>query len=104
MSDLNTVWETLEPKPLILERFVVFEREISVVVARGLDGNAVAFDPVENRHHDGILSQTHAPARIPLDVGPACDRDRAEGCGGAQPGGVAGGRNVCDCGGCRAGE
>ena len=68
VSDLNTVWETLEPKPLILERFVVFEREISVVVARGLDGNAVAFDPVENRHHDGILSQTHAPARIPLDV------------------------------------
>ncbi len=62
------MWETLEPKPLILESLVAFEREISVVVARGLDGRAVAFDPVENRHRDGILDLTLAPAPIPPDV------------------------------------
>ncbi len=58
------VWEELNPKPLVFERFVEFEREISVIVARGLDGAAVAFDPVENHHRDGILAQTRAPARI----------------------------------------
>ena len=68
VSDLNTVWEQLEPKPLILERFVAFEREISVIVARGLDGSSVAFDPVENHHQDGILSQTRAPAPISIEV------------------------------------
>ena len=65
VGELNTTWEELEPKPLILEGLVAFEREISVIVARGLDGAAVAFDPVENRHRDGILDMTVAPAPIP---------------------------------------
>ena len=64
VSDLNHVWEELSPKPLIFERFVTFDLECSVIVARGLDGAAVAFDPVENRHKDGILSETHAPAPL----------------------------------------
>ncbi len=68
VSDINTMWEELNPKPLVFERFVAFEREISVIVARGLDGAAVAFDPVENHHRDGILSETRAPARIGPDV------------------------------------
>ena len=68
VSDINATWEELEPKPLVFERFVEFEREISVIVARGLDGAAVAFDPVENQHRDGILSQTLAPARIAAAV------------------------------------
>ena len=68
VSDINTVWDELNPKPLVFERFVAFEREISVIVARGLDGASVAFDPVENQHRDGILSQTRAPARIGQDV------------------------------------
>ena len=68
VGDLNVLWEELEPKPLILEGLVAFEREISVIVARGLDGAAVAFDPVENRHRDGILDMTVAPAPIPPDT------------------------------------
>ncbi len=64
VGDLNAVWADLAPKPLILEGLVAFEREISVIVARGLDGHAVAFDPVENRHRDGILDITVAPAPI----------------------------------------
>ncbi len=67
-SKLDAAWDELEPKPLVLEAFVAFEREISVIVARGLDGVAVAFDPVENRHRDGILDVTIAPAAIAPDV------------------------------------
>ena len=64
VSALNEIWEQLGPKPLIMEGFVQFEREISVIVARGLDGASVAFDPVENRHRDGILDMTIAPAPV----------------------------------------
>ena len=63
-EELDAAWDGLAPKPLILERFVDFTCEISVIVARGLDGKAVAFDPVENRHRDHILDQTIAPAQI----------------------------------------
>ena len=54
----------MEPKPLILEGFVDFACEISVVVARGLDGGGSLFDAVENRHRAGILDLTLAPARV----------------------------------------
>ena len=64
LSALNPAWQDLGEAPLVLERLVAFEREISVVVARGLDGAAVAFDPVENRHRDGILDMTIAPAPL----------------------------------------
>ena len=42
----------------MLEGFVAFEREISVIAARGLDGAVAAFDPGENDHRDGILHRT----------------------------------------------
>jgi 5-(carboxyamino)imidazole ribonucleotide synthase len=64
MAGLDAVWAELTPKPLILESFVDFTCEISVIVARGLDGNSVAFDPVENRHRNHILDVTVAPAQI----------------------------------------
>jgi 5-(carboxyamino)imidazole ribonucleotide synthase len=54
----------LAPKPLVLEAFVPFEKEISVVVARGLDGRTAAFDPAENTHRDHILKQSRVPARV----------------------------------------
>ena len=68
VGELNDVWEDLTPKPLILETLVKFEREISVIVARGLDGKAVAFDPAENRHRNGILDMSLAPAPISADA------------------------------------
>jgi len=61
-------FERLAPKPLVLEGFVDFACEISVVVARGADGTVVAFDPVENRHKDHILDMTLAPAQLPAEV------------------------------------
>jgi 5-(carboxyamino)imidazole ribonucleotide synthase len=63
-ANLDAAWAELSPKPLILESFVDFTCEISVIVARGMDGQAVAFDPVENRHRDHILDMTIAPAQI----------------------------------------
>ncbi|RUX42636.1 ATP-grasp domain-containing protein, partial [Mesorhizobium sp. M7A.F.Ca.CA.002.09.1.1] len=48
----------------ILESFVPFEREISVIAARGLDGAVVAYDPAENIHRNGILHTSTLPAAI----------------------------------------
>ena len=50
--------------PLILEALVPFEREISIVAARGLDGSRAAYDPAENLHRDGILRQSSVPAAV----------------------------------------
>ena len=61
-GELDAAYARLEPKPLILEGLVDFAAELSVIVARGADGAAVAFDPVENRHCDHMLDLTLAPA------------------------------------------
>lgn len=67
-EDLAPAFDRLQPKPLILEGFVDFAQEISVVIARGADGEMSAFDTVENRHRNHILDLTLAPARIPEPV------------------------------------
>ncbi|HVC62645.1 MAG TPA: 5-(carboxyamino)imidazole ribonucleotide synthase [Acetobacteraceae bacterium] len=61
---LAEAFAALEPKPLVLEGFVDFACEISVVLARGADGALAVFDVVENRHRAHILDVTLAPARI----------------------------------------
>ena len=53
---------------LVLEAWVPFDRELSVIAARGLDGEVRCFPLVENTHRDGILRVTRAPA-------PGLDRD-----------------------------
>ncbi len=50
--------------PLILESLVGFEREISIIAARGSDGVIEVYDPAENVHRDGILHTSTLPARI----------------------------------------
>nr|BCX00444.1 MAG: N5-carboxyaminoimidazole ribonucleotide synthase [Bacteroidota bacterium] len=52
----------------ILEAYVPFEREISVLVARRADGQIALYPVCENRHEDGILLETRFPARIPAPV------------------------------------
>ena len=67
-DDLRDAWYgPLDGRPAILEALVAIEREVSVVVARAPDGRVASFDPVENRHVNGILDLTLAPA----DVSPA---------------------------------
>ncbi len=63
-SDASAAWQEIGGQPAILEGFVPFEREISVVVARGLDGRTAAYDPVENIHTNHILDLTCAPAAL----------------------------------------
>jgi 5-(carboxyamino)imidazole ribonucleotide synthase len=56
--------EALQGAPAVLEGFVDFQREISVIGARGADGQVACFDPGENEHRDGILHRTTVPAQI----------------------------------------
>jgi len=65
-ADAPSAFAALSPKPLVLEGFVNFAAEISVMVARSADGTTVAFDAVENRHKHHILDLTFAPAPLPL--------------------------------------
>jgi 5-(carboxyamino)imidazole ribonucleotide synthase len=60
-------WREIGGQPAILEGFVRFAREISVVAARGRDGSVACFDVTENQHHNHILKTSRAPA----DVTPA---------------------------------
>ncbi len=61
-------WRALNAAPCILEGFVPFEREISVVVARGRNGSLQSFDVTENEHRDHILKVSRVPAAIPDQV------------------------------------
>jgi 5-(carboxyamino)imidazole ribonucleotide synthase len=67
-TDVAAAFSVLSPKPLILEAFIDFACEISVIAARGVDGAYAAFDTVENCHRNHILDLTLAPARIPPRV------------------------------------
>ncbi|MGL1687331.1 ATP-grasp domain-containing protein, partial [Vibrio parahaemolyticus] len=49
-DDAGAAWARLGPAPCILEAWVPFERELSVIVARGADGGIASYVPVENRH------------------------------------------------------
>jgi 5-(carboxyamino)imidazole ribonucleotide synthase len=64
-------WRRMGAAQGILEAFVDFRCEISVVVARGADGALAAYVPVENEHQNHILHTTIAPARIAPDLAAA---------------------------------
>lgn len=63
-DDPSLAWRMIGEVPAILESFVAFEREISVILARAADGTMRAWDIAENRHEGGILSQTNVPASV----------------------------------------
>jgi 5-(carboxyamino)imidazole ribonucleotide synthase len=67
-GDPATVWREVGGQPSILEAFVPFSREISVVAARGRDGAIECFDVTENEHRDHILKTSRVPARVPAAV------------------------------------
>ncbi|WP_237213941.1 5-(carboxyamino)imidazole ribonucleotide synthase [Falsiroseomonas oryziterrae] len=70
-ADLDAAWARLAPRPLILEAFIPFEREVSAICARGVDGAVVTFDVTENRHHRHILDLSIAPAPVAPEVAAA---------------------------------
>jgi 5-(carboxyamino)imidazole ribonucleotide synthase len=61
-ADAAGAVERLGSVPLILEGFVSFERELSLIAVRGLRGEIAFYPLVENHHRDGILRRTLAPA------------------------------------------
>ena len=63
-DDLEAAFADMGGHPAVLEGFVDFSIEISVIVARSQDGQVSCFDPGENVHKNGILDTTTVPARI----------------------------------------
>lgn len=63
-ADAPTAFAAMRGAPAVLEGFISFTHEVSVIAARGLDGSVAAYDPGENVHKDGILATTTVPARL----------------------------------------
>jgi 5-(carboxyamino)imidazole ribonucleotide synthase len=62
------VWEKFGKERAVLEAWVPFEKEISVMVVRGKDGEIRTYDPAENRHRHHILDVSIVPARISAET------------------------------------
>ncbi|MBK6709458.1 MAG: 5-(carboxyamino)imidazole ribonucleotide synthase [Chloroflexi bacterium] len=67
-SIVNRHWDAIGQQPAILEAFVDFEREVSVVAARGADGSFAHFGVIANDHANHILDVSTAPADVPPAV------------------------------------
>ena len=63
-GDAQDALATMAGAPALLEGFVDFSHEVSVIAARGTGGEVAAYDPGENLHVDGILATTTVPARL----------------------------------------
>ena len=70
-AELDDAWERLgqtADAPLLAERELEFEAELSVIVARAVDGDVAVFPIARNLHDAGILVESVAPANLPGDV------------------------------------
>ena len=68
-AELAEAWQGLKRVPCVLEQLLPLQRELSVLVARGADGQLVNFPVQQNLHRGGILAVTEVPARaVPGDV------------------------------------
>ncbi len=63
-TDAAAALAAMKGAPAVLEGFVDFQREVSVIAARSLSGEVAAYDPGENVHKDGILHTTTVPAQL----------------------------------------
>jgi len=69
-GDADRAWDEIGGRPAILEGFVRFDREFSVILARSADGQVAFWDTPENVHRDGILDSSTVPAD-PMILGQA---------------------------------
>jgi 5-(carboxyamino)imidazole ribonucleotide synthase len=63
-GDVVAAWQLLGGRPLILERYVPFDREVSILAVRGRDGGTVNYPLIENHPRGGILVHSRAPAPV----------------------------------------
>ena len=63
-TDAEAAWREAGAQPCILEAFIAFQREVSVVAARGQTGAVECFDVTENEHRDHILKTSRVPAAL----------------------------------------
>ena len=63
-AEVAAAWNSIGEKPAILEQFVPFTREVSVVAVRATDGTFAAYDVTENEHRDHILHRSTIPANL----------------------------------------
>jgi len=66
LPEAEAAWAALGRVPCVLEAFIEFQREVSVIAARGLDGKTAFFPVFENEHSRHILDVTTAPAPLTL--------------------------------------
>jgi 5-(carboxyamino)imidazole ribonucleotide synthase len=67
-DDYDEIWSASSADELVLEASIDFEREVSVIVARGMDGEMTTFPTCENIHRNHILDVTLVPARVDSSV------------------------------------
>jgi 5-(carboxyamino)imidazole ribonucleotide synthase len=67
-KDADSAWATLNVPQAILEQFIEFDCELSVVAARGMDGQFVSYGPIQNSHSHHILDVSICPALVPPKV------------------------------------
>lgn len=73
----EAAWSSIGRAPAVLEAFIEFEKEVSVVAARGADGSYADWGVIENRHSNHILDLSIAPASVSEDVSRrACELTR----------------------------
>ena len=72
-DDADDAWRAVGARPSILERVIDFRRELSVIGARGRDGETAVYPMVENHHSEGMLRFSFAPAEVTSEM-----RERAE--------------------------
>ncbi len=64
VAEAPAAWAQMKNQTSIYESFVNFEREVSVLVARSINGQTACFDVTENVHHDQILQTSTVPAQV----------------------------------------
>ena len=61
-ADADSAWAAVRGAPSILEAFVDFDSEFSILLCRGLDGGTLTWPSPRNTHRGGVLRRSEAPA------------------------------------------
>jgi 5-(carboxyamino)imidazole ribonucleotide synthase len=73
LEEARAAWEAMRREPCVLESLVPLDTEVSVVLARGVDGAVAAYPVSENTHAGGILDITVVPARVSANLARAAE-------------------------------